>query len=214
MRGSLALFLSILAACSGGPDDPGDGTGTLRVVARGLIGSQTDVTIEITARGIPVIDAEVGLTGGGDATTAALSAAPGLYQGRLRAPVETLELDIVAGEDRVSGAIGGPLAFDITRPTNGVVVERGTSNQLFMTWSRPDEEAIDRVTLAIIGADALPTTTAQIEGDPGEGRVDLPTAGGDFRAEVRRRDVVGLAGGTEGSELSLERRASVGFFLQ
>lgn len=213
-----ALLVLLLAggpfAC-GGDDDPGSGTGTLRVIARGLTGagSGTNFTVDITARGLAVLDAVVDVQDldTGDSTT--LLGRDGLYLGQLPGAVTRLELDIVAGDDNLRARIGGPESFEITRPADGDRVARSESGQLFVQWTRPEDETIDAVELLITEPSGEALERVSFDADPGEGRVTLPVTPGLFAAAVLRRDRVILAGGTEGSELSLERRRSIGFEL-
>lgn len=208
----------IASACSSGPDDPGSGTNTLFVIARGVVFDDfTDFTVEITARGIPVTDARVQLKDDDRGSqTDAVSMTPGVYLGRLPGAVEVLRLDIEAGDDELNGGIGGPEGFEITRPSEGALVLKGSSDQLLVEWTRPEDEDIDEVRLSIVADNDLPVTMVDLPDDPGQGRVPLPalTGGSEmFSAVVRRRDVVRLEGGTDGSLLSLERSARVGFEL-
>lgn len=215
-RPLIAAVLVACAGCSGGPDDPGSGTGTLAVGAEGVIAADfTDVDLEVRARGVPVVDAVITLRDveGGE-TTEARSLADGVYRARLSGAARVLRLDVQAGEDALSAGIGGPRAFTITRPPEGALVRVGDAGRLLVEWARPDEEPIDEVTLELFGEDNLPEATERLDGDPGRGRVALPAAPGRFRAVVTRTDIVPLAGGVEGSEIRLSRSARVGFELR
>ncbi|MEL6185429.1 MAG: hypothetical protein AAFU79_12470 [Myxococcota bacterium] len=227
----LAMTVGALAAC-GADDDPGRGTRTLRVLARGFTGPSlgTEVTVDVSARGLLVLDADIEVRDLDSGEIANLVGQNGLYLGRLDADVSRLQLDIEAGEDNLQATIGGPIPFEITRPPADAAVSRGSSGRLLIQWARPEDEPIDEVDLSVTsvsatrdargtivadGQGSLPSSdfTTALDEDPGEGRVPLPSQPGFYRATAVRRDIIPLAGGTEGSELSLEYRRSVLFEL-
>lgn len=214
--GFLGLLLGTLAACGGDRDDPGSGTGTLRVIADGRVSeASTVVVVEITARGVPVLDAEVriGPGDGGESTVAGALAAPGLYQARFETELRYVRLAVEAGADRLDGAIDGPARFRITRPEDDVRVRYG--ERLLMIWTRPEDEPMDEVELSVVDRESsTPLARVALDEDPGEGRVPLPrTASRLMFGVVDRTDEVRLAGGAEGSMLRLTRSSQVRFEL-
>lgn len=216
----LLLLLLLLAACGGDGDDPGEGTGTLRVEAIGTIAPDfTDVAVRVSTRGgVPTREAVVRVTDvARDATVdAPASTVPGLFLGRLDGAVPYFRVEVRAGEDRLEGAVDGPRAFELTRPPAGALVVRDGADRLLLTWTRPESEPMDAVELSVVDPETgLVVRSSVVDGDPGEGRVPLPVVDGTtpLRASVLRVDRVELAGGREGSTLEAARSASVDFDL-
>ncbi len=211
---ALGLAVAALSSCGDGRDDPGSGTGTLTVVAQGVIADRfTDVTVEIRARGLAVTDAVVTLTDLERRVPVSASArGPGIYQGRLEGGPAWIGLDVRAGEDGLDARLDGPGRFEVTRPPAGALVRAGDASRLLVAWGQ-GEDAEEAVLAVLDASDRPAVAPVSVAPDPGEARVDLPTEPGRYLIVVRRRRLLALAGGAPGATFRLERAARAEFEL-
>lgn len=214
----LAAACVVAAACGGdatGPavnrNDPGTGTGTLRVIAdidgnddaagfttefsvslRDAVGaavSGATVTVRNATLGTVTL-AETG-TGTGDYFAQRSSFAAGDYR-----------LDVIRGADSVQNvAVGGIATHGILEPAAHDTVPAG--EPLLVRWSVPTEA---------VRAD-LESRDYVVEGIPDSGSHTIPetfvVVRSDERIRVRRFNEVEIAGGLPGSRLQLSVRNSV-----
>ena len=214
----LAWAVAVSAAACGdstGPaaerNDPGTGTGTMRVLAD-IEGSDvaggfvTDFDVSLRdGGGLPISGATVTVRNPnlGTVNLLELSAGSGDYEATVNTfAAGDYRLDAVKGADNVQGVvIGGMSAHAILSPQANDTV--AANEPLTVTWSRPSEA---------VGAD-LETRDFEAEGIPDSGTYTVPGADNpprtDGRIRVWRFNEVTIAGGLEGSRLKLKVRNTV-----
>jgi len=204
-------------------ESAGSGTGTLRVsghvdATESIDNSsqpaqfQLELSVEVWRGSEPVDNATVRITptGGQPIVLASAEAGTALYLGAAGGYHESYELDVTAGEDRVSGArIVGPDIHVFSRPTPAEVV--APEHDLEIRWDRsaPAEEAAletDEFTEALVPDEGSYT----IDGAHFEGRSDRQE---DDRAALRRTNYLTLDGGAPGSTFRVSVRNRVEFLI-
>ncbi|RMH41229.1 MAG: hypothetical protein D6689_11600 [Deltaproteobacteria bacterium] len=204
------------SAGGGSGDDLGSGTQTLVVTAAieadNQIPNATDVNdfttsfdVRVRRAGQDVADATVTVTSAAGAVTLAYSG-DGRYRGAQVGYHEVYRLDVVAGDDDVTGArVDGPDIHVITAPQPGALVPR--SADLVVEWAR-DETAevaeietkeMDKVAIDDTGTFTVPA--AILNQDDSEIK--------DDEVRIWRTNRLSPAGGAGGSSLSVTVRNEI-----
>ncbi|MBW2527538.1 MAG: hypothetical protein JRI23_25375 [Deltaproteobacteria bacterium] len=212
------------AAGAPGPgESSGSGTGSLRVsghvdATESIDNSsepsqfQLELSVEVWRGSEPVDDATVRIapTGGQPIVLASAGADTALYLATAGGYHESYELDVMAGDDRVSGArIVGPDIHVFSQPTPAEVV--AADQDLEIRWERsvPAEEAAletDEFTESVVPDEGSYT----IDGEHFEGRTDRQE---EDRAALRRTNYLTLDGGAAGSTFRVSVRNRVEFLI-
>jgi hypothetical protein len=209
MRTSIAMLLPVLAACGGGTD-AGSGTGTLfatiEVTGRP---NDTKVELELSARGNPVIGANVVLTDvDRELPVTAEAKNAGRYDANFMGYARTIEVKIVAGEDELEASLEGPAPHVITRPPNDAIVRRADYEVLTVEWEADDPA--DSVEVAPEDGDKV-----NLEEDDFETDIPLgPLKNGSQKISVERATSVDLSGGTAGSRFRSRYKVDNRFTLE
>jgi hypothetical protein len=210
------------ASPGGGGDatDPGTGTGSLSIDAN--VGAEeatnnaqvatqfgTDFTVNVSRAGAAVSGASVTIGSAGGSVTLAETATPGTYAGAQGGYHQTYSLDVVAGTDNVRGArVVGPAFHVISSPAEGATYPAG--QPITVNWAPGGAAEATVETRGMSETETSDSGTftvgaAFLAGEPG--RVS------DERVRVRRRSRTPLAGGADGSDLSVEVRNQVELFI-
>lgn len=228
-RGSRRAMLALLAvaglaACGGSTPNgsvPGTGTRTLLVQAtikaenrvdNAADGNGFDTKIEVVVKrgGQVVTDAQVVVRGASGRTLALLGTQGDTYKGSHVGYDRQYFLDVVAGADRVEGAmIAGPSLHRIESPLPGAIVPAG--QPVTVRWTR--DGAADTASIetkkfkleatADSGSYVVPGTA--FPGKVGETEQD--------ELRITRLTRVGLSGGVAGSQVEATVRNRVDSFL-
>lgn len=176
----VALFIGGLAACGGDGlegDDPGTGTGTLRVnadfVATPLVTNartatdfDTSLEVEVTRAGQPVtVDSIVVSSDAGDVTLTA-SDTGARWRGAQAGYYQAYRLTILAGADEVRGVqVDGPALHYFTAPAPGATVD--ATMPLLVTWESSEEAELATIDTKQLDSIAIVDT----------GRYTIPVGG-------------------------------------
>jgi hypothetical protein len=217
----LALLATLpLAACGGDPlepgagDDPGTGSGTLRVdadiTAEGLIDNAseasdfaTELHVRVEKGGGPVVTGSVVVTSAGGSVELTYDANDndGRWRGAQAGYHEVYELAVVSGDDYVDGVrLDGPALHRFTAPTAGSTVD--ATQPLEVTWEAAEAadtaslrtEEIDEISIADEGRHVLPVGSLKSK----ETEVEQE------ELRLRRSARLTPAGAVAGSELRVE----------
>ncbi|MBW2457953.1 MAG: hypothetical protein JRI68_25835 [Deltaproteobacteria bacterium] len=202
-------------------DEPGTGTGTLRVsghvdatesVDNGATAHQfqVELSVEVWRSTEPVDDAAVAITpaGGPPILLSSAGAGTALYLGFGSGYHESYEIDVTAGADHLTdGQVEGPDIHVFSQPTPGAVVE--PDKNLEVRWDRTiaaddatiETNELDETLIADEGSYVL-------DGAYLEGHNDALE---DDRATLRRTNYVDLEGGAQGSVFRVSLRNRVEF---
>jgi hypothetical protein len=204
----------------GGVTSPGTGTGTLRIDAgvsaeesanNAQVATQfgTDFTVNVTRAGAAVSGATITIGSSAGTVTLTETATPGTYAGAQGGYHQTYTLDVVAGADNVRGVrLVGPAFHRFSSPTEGATYPAGQPIAVNWAPGGAPEATVETRSMS-------ETATA----DSGTFTVDASFLGGepgrleDERVRVRRTSRTPLAGGADDSELSIEVRNQVEFFV-
>ncbi|HWU89233.1 MAG TPA: hypothetical protein VN253_18330 [Kofleriaceae bacterium] len=206
------VLSTALAACGGGPldpgagNDPGNGTSTLLIDgqaiatpqlsnARSAADFETSFSVRITLAGQTVSTGTVSVTSAGG--TVPLTFNNGRWEGVGAGYDEVYRLDVESGADNArSIRVDGPDIHTFTAPAPGAVVDAPAAIDL--TWSRDDEaesaslrtEQIDELAVPDSGRYQLPPNALKSERDkPHENTI-----------RIRRQNRVVPSGAVGGSE--------------
>ncbi len=225
MKHYFASF-ALLAACSSDPlepgagSDPGAGTKTLSVdgsasasprVANAKLSTDfnTEFSVRIALDGTAVTTGTVTVQSAGATTNLTYTADNGGHWiGTAANYDEVYRLDVVSGEDKITGVIvDGPSIHVITAPTAGASLDSTVNNPV--TWDREEEadlatidtETLDRLTIPDSGTYMMGAGALKSEKDKTK----------ENRIEVRRTNHVSPAGAVGGSDfaVSIENRVDV-----
>lgn len=222
MKTTTSLFLaSMLAACGSdgiaGGDDLGTGTGTLVVAAevraRNLIANAddpndfaTELEVRVERAGQPVSGAMVLVTSDAGEVVLVEGGESGRYAGAQNGYAERFVLDVIAGDDELTGArVDGPALHVITGPAPGAQVPGGVAVEV--TWDADDAaestsidtHAMDQVAIEDTGAFTIPADG--LDHDDGKAK--------DERIRVRRENRISPTGGAGGSSFGVEVRQEI-----
>lgn len=203
------LLTASQAAC-GSATDPGSGTKTLlALIEVQATGANSQVEVELTANGNPVIGANVAFTHqetGRQHTAESVSA--GNYRVIIDGYARTLAVKITAGNDELKAQLQGPAKHSITRPSNDSRVRRGSFATLKVTWEA--EEPAESVVLK--ANQAAPVT---LNGDPFSAEIPLgELENGPVDLSIIRETTVNLAGGVTGSQMRTRYQVDNRFSLE
>lgn len=206
---AIPLLLSTTLACGNGTDS-GSGTGTLftTIEVSGRPDS-TKVEAEITARGNPVVGANVVFTDvERSQPVTAEGKSSGKYQANFQGYVRTLKVQITSGDDTLEAQLEGPAAHVITRPPNDAIVRRADFEVLDVEWDA--DAAADSVEVVPEEGNKL-----SLDHDDFEATLPLgPLKNGSQKLSVERGTSVDLAGGTEGSRFRSRYKVDNRFTLE
>jgi hypothetical protein len=192
MRTTLLASISLLAACSSSPLDPGagssagTGTGTLLVDGNANAHAQvanaktaadftTDFTVHISLNGQTLTTGTVTIDSRSMKTPLALTFDAqnmGEWHGTAAGYDEVYQLDVVAGTDKVQGVIvDGPDIHEFTAPTAGASLDSTVANM--MTWERAvvaDQASLrvgdlDHIAIDDTGSFSIPPGSLKAEKD-------------------------------------------------
>lgn len=213
-----------LIGCSGDPlapgagDDPGTGTGTLRVdadiEAEAVVGNSADAsqyttqfTVRLRRGDVPVTAGVVSVTSlGGTVPLAFDPGDGGRWRGAQNGYFEVYQLDAESDSDYVRGVVvDGPDLHVITSPTSGASLD--ATQTVMVRWSadEPADNAsiktkkLEMTTVADTGEYALVAGALKSKDDGVE----------QERIEVRRSDVVSPAGAMVGSTATVRLRNQI-----
>lgn len=204
-----AAPLLLLVACGNGTDS-GSGTETLfttiEVTGRP---DDTKVEVELSARGNPVVGANVVFTDvDRELTVTAEGKNSGKYQANFSGYARTLRVKITSGEDTLEAQLRGPAPHVITRPPNDAIVRRADFEVLDVEWEADDPaESVE-----VIPEDGDKLELMQ---DDFEATLPLgPLKNGSQKLSVERETSVDLSGGTEGSRFRSRYKVDNRFTLE
>ena len=201
------LVVLLAAGCS--QSSPGFGTGTLFVNAT-VEGKpeSTLVNAEVKLRGTDLTGANVVVKNVETGATTNLEARRGGYRAQLSGYVRTIHLSITSGDDQLEAQLAGPSAHVITRPPNNAIVRRGDGDVLGVEWEA--DGPAEAVVLDLRGIDPIRLDRDLMSHDVPLGGLD----NGDQTIEVRRENRIELAGGTEGSQMTIAYTVDNRFTLE
>lgn len=191
-----------LTAAACGYSNEGQGSQTLLVKANlsymaGQSG-KTDVLIDISRDDQPVHGAKVALVDDDNQKAYTVTETGSSYQAHIQGYHRRLFLSVEAGKDNLSAQIEGPGIHRVTAPLQGEQIE--TKDDLVVKWSTNDGVRADEVFMTLEAA-AYSTKTAHDDGSYTIAESKL--ARGTDKLTVLRRNSLTLAGGVEGSSITM-----------
>lgn len=209
MKSFYALTFCATLACGNGTDS-GSGTGTLfttiEVTGRP---DDTKIELELSARGNPVVGANVVFTDvDREQTVTAEGKNAGKYQANFNGYARTIRVQVTSGEDNLEAQLRGPAPHVITRPPNDAIVRRAEFEVLDVEWDADDPA--DSVEVIPEDGDKL-----KLDQDNFEATLPLgPLKNGSQKLSVERETSVDLSGGTEGSRFRSRYKVDNRFTLE
>lgn len=204
-----ATALAWMSGC-GGDTDPGSGSNTIKAVVLVEADSgRTQAEVLLNApNGNPILGANVVFVDREkDENLTAEMPQAGNYRVTVNRYVQKLGLRIVAADDELQARLLGPAPHVITRPPVGAIVRRGDFESIKIDWE--SEQKAEAVRIRLAGEDV------ELSGDNGSGDVPLTNVpDGANTVVVIRSTSVELAGGLDGSEMTISYEASADFSLE
>lgn len=205
-----SLWLAI-TACSA--TDPGSGSGTLLVVADAFgKPDSTQLVVEVRKGAEPVRAASVEMEDVQRGRVHQLEeigeGSQRRYESVIDEYVPILRLRIRSGNDLLEATLEGPTVHQITRPPDGARVARGSDEFLTVRWEAAAPAG---------GVTITPEGAPPLEVDGSQTSINVPLSGlqdGDQVLRVERSTETALAGGVDGSRMTVRYKVDNRFTLE